>query len=424
MSSDTSTSKANDGVESMEAFKAIVWVGFGLMIVAFAVRAYIRVVSFRRLFLEDWFMLLALVIYLTIAIVSMIYLRALYNLSHINEEFVPGPTFETDTMHALQAYTGIVIIARIGLWIIKINFLLFFYRLSYQLLKFRIVWWVVLCIVVATGIVEIGITQYSCLLTDFNTLVTVCSTAESVREGRRRFIVAIVLDVLTDALMIIFPVSLLWISRMSIRQKLALSGIFLLIAATIAITIGRAGVFSATPDDSTESPISLIALEYFVAFLVACAISFRSLFTQRQNKAAYAAEQRARRYHVPTQNRGRDSGRSSGKMQHLYDTILDTCRTLEGVDLDDEKWALPLPPSGSMMVDFTQGEQAGDWGLTSEAAEIIHTLTGTEYGESGHLSETASTTTVNTRTLTDYVPLRVYSDSTRRNWDSQSYPEP
>ncbi|KAF2969690.1 hypothetical protein GQX73_g3929 [Xylaria multiplex] len=411
MSSDTSTPKTDHDLTSMETFKAIVWVGFGLMIVAFAVRAYIRIVSFRRLFLEDWFMLLALVIYLTIAIVSTIYLRALYNLSHIDDEFVPGPAFETDTMHALQAYTGIVIIARIGLWIIKINFLLFFYRLSYQLPKFRIVLWVVLCIVIATGIVEIGITQYSCLLTDFNTLVTVCSTVDNIREGRRRFIVAIVLDVLTDVLMIIFPISLLWISRMNIRQKLALSGIFLLIAATIAITIGRAGVFSATPDDSTESPISLIALEYFVAFLVACAISFRSLFTQRQNKATYAAEQRARKYHVPTQNRGRDS---AGKMQRLYNTILDTCKTLEGVDIDEEKWELPLPPSGSMMVDFTQGEQAGDWGITSEAVERIHTPTSMEYGESGRLSDTASTI-VTTRTLADYVPLGVHSDSTRQN---------
>ncbi|KAI0903455.1 hypothetical protein F4823DRAFT_635728 [Ustulina deusta] len=349
---DAGTQKPFHDFVSIEAFKAVIWLGFGLMTLSFMVRAYIRITCFRKLFAEDWMMLFALFLYLNIAILSTICIRSIYNLAHLADgTFIPGPTFEADISYGFHIFAGISVLVYIGLWIIKVNFLVFFYRLGHQLPRFRIFWWVVLCIVIATGIAETVVVVFKCSVADSITLPACSTTASNALDTRLRFILSITLDVLTDVLLIIFPVSILWTSRICIRNKLILSGIFLLIGATIAIAIVR-GVFSVDLIHQTAwaqliiSYLFFNALEYLVSFIVACTISFRSLFTQRRNKADYAAEQQAQRFYAPLQNRGRDGGGSSGKMQGLYDTILDTCRTLEGADIEGENWALPVPPSG------------------------------------------------------------------------------
>ncbi|KAI0813607.1 hypothetical protein GGR55DRAFT_687295 [Xylaria sp. FL0064] len=350
--------------------KAVVWLGFGLMTLTFIVRAYIRIVSFRKLIMEDWLTLVALCIYFILSILTTIYLPTLYNIGPIAAGTVmPGPTYETDTLNALHAFGGMAILSIAGLWTVKVNFLAFFHRLGHQLPKFRIFWWAVFCVVIATGLVEIAIIEFKCLVADFNTLST-----------------SVVLDVLTDALMIIFPLSILWTSRISLRKKLVLSAIFLLIGVTIAITIVRGGfaVYVTQPTAWTELNISYSffeTLEYIASFLVACVISFRSLFTQRQNQVAHAAERRARRYNVPDTNCRRKKERSTDRVQRFYDVFISTCRTLEGFDVNNAKWELPVPPSGLMMVNFAYGEEARDWASFSNAVEEPHTFSNVGYGD-------------------------------------------
>lgn len=48
-------------------------------------------------------------------------------------------------------------------------------------------------------------------------------------------------------------------------------------------------------------------------------------------------------------------------MRELHDTLLDTCRELEGCDAEGEVYGLPMPASGLMTVDFSRGETASDW---------------------------------------------------------------
>ena len=238
-------------------------------------------------------MLMALCIFFSMAITSTLYLENLYNLAHLADgTFIPGPDFEANTINALKAFTSLSILVYIGLWTIKVNFLLFFYRLGYQLPRFRIIWWIFLVIVLATGCIQIGVIQYDCMLTDLNTLATYCSSEEYLRRTRKGFIVSVTFDILSDFLsmlllrdasyrlpktplltpitvVICFPAMILWTSRINLRQKLVLSGIFSLIGITIAVTVVRGG-FSINiekPGVATELNTSFcfwIALEYFV----------------------------------------------------------------------------------------------------------------------------------------------------------------
>lgn len=152
-------------------------------------------------------MIISLSIFLAISIISTIYIQDLYNLDHLGDgSFVPGPNFEMDTKMALRGSAATSILTYLGLWIIKLNFLLFFYRLGHKLPKFRVLWWCVFVLVVASGIVQLGLIEYNCMLTDFNSILVTCTTIDSLYETRRRIIASVTLDIISDFLSIFhFP---------------------------------------------------------------------------------------------------------------------------------------------------------------------------------------------------------------------------
>ncbi|KAI6086342.1 hypothetical protein F4821DRAFT_238533 [Hypoxylon rubiginosum] len=361
MSAETTT-PVHDFV-TIPTFKALLWLGIGLMTVAFITRAYIRLVSFRRLFSEDWLMLLSLCMFLTNAVLATIYMQPLVDLVHLADgTFRPGPTFKGDTKVALEAFAATAVLANLGTWLVKLNFLLFFYRFGHQLLKFRVSWWFVSIFVVASGITQIGLIQFDCMINDVDTILATCSSASSLQRTHRLFIISVVLDILTDFLIICFPISILWSSRITLRQKLVLSAIFSLVGFTITVTILRGSTSISTSDLSGAAGVNIaftfwFNLEYTVAFLIACIVSFRSLFVQRRNRANLQAR---RQVPASTGHRGGIGGLRR-RMRELHDTLLDTCRELEGCDAEGEVYGLPMPASGLMTVDFSRGETASDW---------------------------------------------------------------
>lgn len=100
------------------------------------------------------------------------------------------------------------------------------------------------------------------------------------------------------------------------------------------------------------------------AFIVACLVSFRSLFVHREQSSgaarrAAAVQRRPSNYNPYPGSSGRtpqgsgnasrgNLGRVRGRMKLFQDSVLDTCRTLEGV-LDD----------GTTLVELSQRSQLG-----------------------------------------------------------------
>lgn len=374
---------------SIPTFKAVLWLSVGLMTVAFTARAYIRIACFRRLFIEDWFMLVALCMFIADSVLGTIYMRPLYDLVHLADgSFVPGPHFKEHTVMALRGFTGTAVLTNLGIFIIKLNFLLFFYRFGHQLPKFRALWWLVFVIVLASGAVQIGIIQFDCMLSDINTILITCSSSSHLRRNRQLFIVSVTLDIFTNFLIICFPVSIFWSSRLSLRQKLVLSAIFSLAGFTIVVTVFRGGFSLNTNEYPAVAGLSVaynfwITLEYLVSFLIACIVSFRSLFIQKRNKTELQARREAERLRIRTSNRERDSGGWRRRIQELHDTLLDTCRELEGFDTENEMSNLPMPASGLMTVDFSSGEVASDWTAASNTADKnSHTSTPASHDDS------------------------------------------
>ena len=167
---------------------------------------------------------------------------------------------------------------------------------------------------------------------------------------------------------------------------------------TIAITIVRGSIFhnqyAMSHEDGApaqmQSPTFTwfwFYMEFSVAFIIACIVSFRSLFVQRAQKSSAPREEQHRR-----EAAYRSAIRGwRARRQKLYDSVLDTCRALEGWSGSDAETlnmrGLPTVPSGLMTVDFQDDanwqkkkKRGGDM-TTTTTMTSVSTLRGDgEYG--------------------------------------------
>ncbi|KAK4184566.1 hypothetical protein QBC35DRAFT_505680 [Podospora australis] len=335
------------------------WVSAAVLTVCFFTRSYIRWVCFGGLLVEDWLMAGSLAIFISCAAVWQVYLEDMYNMMNAVEgKWLPGPTFMEDTKYALLACGSLSIIVYIGLWLIKASFLVLFYRLGNKINIYRYVWWACAVFVMGCGAAGLGLNQYECLFDDINDIFATCLTPESLHDVWRKEVAAAVLDVVSDILLIIFPIWILWSTRFSLRQKLVFSCVFALVGFTVAMAIVR-GAYSKIIVQQPELALRQInvmwpfwfTVEYVTSFLVACAISFRSLFVQHRNKLSAAGAADARRA-TP-----RSSVQKRNRIQYYLDkmslTLVSTAWHLEGGNYDHDTWKLPMPTSGLMTVDFS-----------------------------------------------------------------------
>lgn len=188
-----------------------------------------------------------------------------------------------------------------------------------------------------------------------------------------------------------FPIAILWKVKVTFRKKIVLAAIFGLVGFTIAVTIVRGSIFggvykSINATGGNEVNITWILFWFYVeftvcksmllfsiknfqldmyprvltlcivAFIVACVVSFRTLFVHKENQSAVKEEVRLRQESVDRRRQN-----FLERMRRLHDSVLDTCRTLEGPWEDSDvsllrisKYHLPKPPSGRLSVDFSR----------------------------------------------------------------------
>lgn len=132
---------------SEATFLGINWMLYSLCVLAFFTRLYIRWICFQRLFLEDYLMVAAMTILIGIESMSQHFSDDIYNLMAFTDKtYTPTNlgTFAVDTEDMLKACGSGIILFIVGFYVIKVNFLLFFYRMGNRLLRiYRIIWWLV-----------------------------------------------------------------------------------------------------------------------------------------------------------------------------------------------------------------------------------------------------------------------------------------
>ncbi|KAI1819963.1 hypothetical protein F4861DRAFT_534059 [Xylaria intraflava] len=325
---------------SLGGLHAIIWTGFALCVVGFSVRAYIRIVCFRRFFVDDYLMLVSLFLLAGTAVAGQISLGGVYTLVDAGRGVTPGPDFSTEVKRGLLGFGIHLLLSFGGLWLIKLSFLAFFYRLGHNVAKYRLFWWLVSFFVVATGVVEFGITQYPCLFGPLDYILVTCKEPAVIIKTDEFFKTSVIIDVVSDVLIICFPIVILWSVRINLRRKLILAGIFSLVVFTIGATVVRGSIFGGvfkSFDPAHPEEMNITCVEFIVSYLIGCLVSFRSLFTQERP-----------RHELPVARPIKGEAYGSGRLvlreraRRIHQSILNTFRTLEA---NDEDMTLhPFPP--------------------------------------------------------------------------------
>lgn len=152
--------------DSFSKPQVLTWVFFAICNIAFAVRAYIRYVCFRRLLLEDYLMLVALAMHNAEAVLIQLYVQYAYDIEAVemgDMSKMGQPDFLINLKKGFVAIGVCVNLTIVGVLIIKLNFLLFFRRLRDKSHKIiTILWWAVLIFTVAGSAAQIGMETFDC----------------------------------------------------------------------------------------------------------------------------------------------------------------------------------------------------------------------------------------------------------------------
>lgn len=128
---------------------------------------------------------------------------------------MPGPNFIDDIKSTLKCAAITLILHTVGLWLIKFNFMLLFYRLGYQIQSYRVLWWVAIVLVTSCGAVTIGLIPYNCLFGSVTRLTVECATTGSVKNIYTHYIATVVIDIFSDLISKYF-----WIARNNLLPHL------------------------------------------------------------------------------------------------------------------------------------------------------------------------------------------------------------
>ncbi|KAF2684606.1 hypothetical protein K458DRAFT_477792 [Lentithecium fluviatile CBS 122367] len=189
-------------------------------------------------------MIFALALLLSVAALGQVFLDDVYEVVRFeNGEKLPDASFPRVMENGLHGFGTAMTISLVGILAVKINFLLFFKRLGTQIPSYLIFWYIVLFVTVACGATNIGLMDYKCVFESLEYTLQHCTQRSRLKRYFDFQIVSVILDVVSDALIICFPVVILWNVRISLRKKIILSCTFGLVALTIAVTIVRGSVF-------------------------------------------------------------------------------------------------------------------------------------------------------------------------------------
>lgn len=130
-------------------------------------------------------MFFVLCLQIAAVIVCQIRLRYVYTMEEVTSGLKDPPvTFLEEVPLGLRGFITADVLIIIGLWGVKFNFLLFFYRIFCSTSGlYRKLWWVVVAITIACLATFFGVKPYECTVSDVEVIFTTCSTPEAVRTA-------------------------------------------------------------------------------------------------------------------------------------------------------------------------------------------------------------------------------------------------
>lgn len=146
-------------------------------------------------------MILSLCLLLATTIIGQLCVGYIYNMVAVgNGDAMPSPDFMSETTTGLRSFAVLMVLNYVGIWLIKINFLLFFRRLGNHVKMYRMLWWFVVIFNLAAGVIVIGTVDFKCLMPPAEQIIAKCSSPSSVMGSYTSSKISCSLDAVGDAM--------------------------------------------------------------------------------------------------------------------------------------------------------------------------------------------------------------------------------
>ena len=141
------------------------WGGTAIATCFIIFRLYARLKGFKKLFVDDYLVIVAWIFMLTVVCIWQTQLPALYTqYKWSGGTIVPTPDILATEQTLLRSEVPSVMFSYFSLWTIKLSFLFFFRRLSEGVQGQKAWWWFVFTITLATLATAIGVMEWGCSL--------------------------------------------------------------------------------------------------------------------------------------------------------------------------------------------------------------------------------------------------------------------
>ncbi|KAF2846616.1 hypothetical protein T440DRAFT_432288 [Plenodomus tracheiphilus IPT5] len=280
---------------SQTVFLGVVWTFVALSLIFVIIRCAIKLKTFKRISSDDIIALFAWVLFLTNIILWTVMSPRLYD----NYEMLQGkgPFDEAGVMRNLERYGEFIhciapftIMFYTSLWSVKISLLLFFRKLGHQIRSHEIWWWCVLFVTVSTWAVCVGNIDYACSTRAWKWIMTYCPVQAKIDYQNSTFYANCALDIISDCLIVSIPVLILWNTRVPLRRKLVLVGIFSVTVIVMVVSVIRVRVVNSKTQNSEIAWLIFWSyIENGTAIMISCVASFRQLFVAQERAASASA---------------------------------------------------------------------------------------------------------------------------------------
>lgn len=348
---------------------------FGLAMIAFFIRSYIRIRINKKLHVEDFILLFAVVSLCAATGLAYVTLTAQYELLQL---VLHG--FEDDLAFKLlgeiprisKEENAATNVWWLVIFSVKMAFLFFFRRLISRLRTLNIWWWFATALTIIAGLVSIAVSWLTCPYFTIEGLLSCAGTSAEHRTIRDTAITT-AMDITSDLLVLSLPVSILWKVRISVRQKIGLAFSLCLSCVMIIVTVTRVAGMRQKGSGSVD--IVWLAFwqqqECSIAVLMVSVSAFRSLFV-------------ASPANPPIQRQQRYSPSEKGRRILRRRADPDLCET-------NESNGLPQIPSATLTGMATVIGEDRQSGETADLEQRFHShLPPSEHGYSTEISTTNS----------------------------------
>ncbi|KAI0400452.1 hypothetical protein F4802DRAFT_584654 [Xylaria palmicola] len=305
-----------------ELFIGFSWAGVGVATLCLIGRLYARFRTAGRFHVDDFFISIAYTLVLTTAALWQYGAEDMYYCLNVNAGVAPiEADFFTRLHRWLYVSFAVELLFYATLIMFKMSLLFFFRRLGTSVDNFNYLWWPILMLSLATFFVGVGDLEYQCYFGDLDTISGYCNSAKATNFLKITLDVNAALDVLTNFLIMLIPITLLWNVRIQRKKKIAIMGVFSLSLVTIAIAIARVADIGVTQKSNGLPDSTYLwfwsALQASLCIVVACSSAFRQLFTASEARSKKAAWSPTTSYYERLRSNFRSRGKKRNKS--LYD---------------------------------------------------------------------------------------------------------